>query len=378
MSEKNNRYCFNLEFYDQMAAIVRPYQLFFYPEDNSIEMIDIKLKKMFLKRIVFPTLTIKDLFIGAILNIYSRKLTVTDYGDVFTQKNFSESRISTFGMIKPCSYMNIGKIIDYIYSNGEFTLSKLKMTKLLPSDANEFYKEHQGKNFFEGLTNFITSDFVVGLEIVAKDSINQWRKLIGPTDSEKAKREAPKSLRALFGTDGRKNAVHGSDSKDNANRELDLFFGPQTKLRSVALLNNCACLVIKPHIIADGHAGKIIDILLAQGFEISAMEMFYLNKTTAEEFFDVYKGVLPEYAGIIEHISSGPIIALEVRQEDAVNQLRALVGPSDPEIAKELRPNTLRAKFGIDRVKNALHCTDLVEDGVLEVQYFFELLQQDK
>ena len=88
----------------------------------------------------------------------------------------------------------------------------------------------------------------------------------------------------------------------------------------------------------------------------------------------MYKGVLPEYSAIIDHVSSGPIIAMEVRQDNVVNSLRALVGPHDPEIAKLLRPNTIRAMFGQDRVKNGVHCTDLSEDGVLEVQYFFELL----
>ena len=104
--------------------------------------------------------------------------------------------------------------------------------------------------------------------------------------------------------------------------------------------------------------------------------MFYLDKTSAEEFFDVYKGVLPEYASIIEHVTTGPVIALEIRQENVVNSLRELVGSHDPEIARQLRPNTIRAMFGLDRVKNAVHCTDLIDDGVLEVQYFFELLQE--
>ena len=45
----------------------------------------------------------------------------------------------------------------------------------------------------------------------------------------------------------------------------------------------------------------------------------------------------------------------------------------DPEIAKNLRPNTLRARFGLDRVKNAIHCTDLAEDGQLESEYFFSI-----
>jgi nucleoside-diphosphate kinase len=53
-----------------------------------------------------------------------------------------------------------------------------------------------------------------------------------------------------------------------------------------------------------------------------------------------------------------------------------MCGPHDPEIAKHLKPNTLRAKFGYDRVRNAVHCTDLPEDGTLEVRYFFEGLQK--
>jgi len=58
---------------------------------------------------------------------------------------------------------------------------------------------------------------------------------------------------------------------------------------------------------------------------------------------------------------------LEVRQQNVVKIFREMVGPSDPEIAKYLRPNTIRAKFGLDRVKNAVHCTDLPEDGTIEV-----------
>lgn len=117
-------------------------------------------------------------------------------------------------------------------------------------------------------------------------------------------------------------------------------------------------------------------MILAEGFEISAMEMFYLTRPVIEEFYDVYKGVLPEYLPLIEHLSNGPTIALEIRQENAVEAFRKLAGPHDPEIAKHLRPNTIRAKFGHDRVKNAIHCTDMPEDGILEVKYFFEILQQ--
>ena len=88
-----------------------------------------------------------------------------------------------------------------------------------------------------------------------------------------------------------------------------------------------------------------------------------------------FQGVLPEYSSLVEHLTLGPCVALEVRQEGVVEKFREFCGPHDPELAKTLRPKTLRAVFGVDRVKNAVHCTDLPEDGVLESEYFFNILQ---
>ena len=84
-------------------------------------------------------------------------------------------------------------------------------------------------------------------------------------------------------------------------------------MESTAVLNNCSLCIIKPHIIKAGLLGQVIDEILQAGFEISAAEMFYLSRNVIEEFYDVYKGVLPEYLPIIEHFSNGPIVALEIR-----------------------------------------------------------------
>lgn len=101
--------------------------------------------------------------------------------------------------------------------------------------------------------------------------------------------------------------------------------------------------------------------------------MFHLDRPTAEEFLEIYRCVLPEFVPITEQMTTGPCIVLEVRQENAVQSFRELCGPMDPEIAKNLRPKTLRARFGIDRCRNAVHCTDLPEDGTLECEYFFSI-----
>ena len=354
-NEVNKRFCFLTEFYDPSATLVRRYQVFYYPSDGAIEIYDPKNNRIFLKRIQLPTISFKDLYKGNEVNIFSRLHKIVEYGDDYTRKYFEKTRSTTYGMIKPDGYMNIGKIIDMIYNVGGFTIGKLKLCRMSKENAAIFYGEHVGKPFYDFLIDYITSDFIVGMELIKEDAIKAWRSFIGPTNVDKAKAEAPNSLRAIFGNGG-KNTVHGSDSEASVKRECALVFN---KIR-------------------EGNAGKIIDIILTEGFEISSMQMFYIDKIQAEEFFQVYKGVLPEYSQMIDSMTCGPIIAMEVRQDDVVNQLRNLVGPQDPDIAKKLRPNTIRAKFGKNRVFNAVHCTDLEEDAVLECDYFFNKLASYK
>ena len=95
-----------------------------------------------------------------------------------------------------------------------------------------------------------------------------------------------------------------------------------------------------------------------------------------QEFLEVDKGVVPEYNQLVEEFTNGPCIAMEVRQENVVPALREFCGPHDPELARTVRPKSLRAAFGRDKAKNGVHCTDLPEDGTLEVEYFFNILQK--
>jgi nucleoside diphosphate kinase len=82
----------------------------------------------------------------------------------------------------------------------------------------------------------MSSDYVVGLELVGLDAIRSWRGLIGPTNSETARKEQPQSLRAKFGTNGTQNACHGSDSLESAKRELEFFFGNNSQLKVISLI----------------------------------------------------------------------------------------------------------------------------------------------
>lgn len=81
---------------------------------------------------------------------------------------------------------------------------------------------------------------------------------------------------------------------------------------------------------------------------------------------------------MVKQLSSGRCIVLEISHPDfnseTVSKFRELVGPSDPELARTIRPKSLRGRYGRSKDENALHCTDLPEDGNLEVEYFFKVL----
>ncbi|XP_069801728.1 nucleoside diphosphate kinase homolog 7 isoform X2 [Dendropsophus ebraccatus] len=338
-------------------------------------MYDLKNHRVFLRRTKYDPLRKEDFYVGNRINVFSRQLHLVDYGDQYTARKVGSKKEKTLAVIKPDAVSKMGSIIELVLDSG-FTITKAKMVLLSRAEAMDFYSEHHSKSFFNDLINFMTSGPIVAMEVIGDDAISAWRKLLGPTNCSVARSESPQSIRARFGTDGTKNAAHGSDSVASSARELEFFFpssggrGP----KNTAKFTQCTCCIIKPHAVSEGLTGKIINQILDAGFEISALQMFAMEKANAEEFYEVYKGVVAEYTEMVVELCSGPCIAMEIQAADAPKSFREFCGPSDPEIARHLRPRTLRAMFGKNKVKNGVHCTDLPEDAGLEVQYFFKIL----
>jgi len=88
----DDKFVFVVEWFNTAASIICSYQLSFYPKDNSIDMWDIKNKKTFLKKTPYPQIQPKDLYLGSVINVFSRQLKIVDYADVFTRKNFEVQR----------------------------------------------------------------------------------------------------------------------------------------------------------------------------------------------------------------------------------------------------------------------------------------------
>jgi len=128
----------------------------------------------------------------------------------------------TFFIIKPgaVSHEYIGPILAKINANG-FHIAALKLIRLDRHHAEHFYAIHRNKLFFESLISFMTSGPVVVGILEKENAVADYRKLMGATDPAKAEEG---TIRKLFAENIERNAVHGSDSDENAGVECDFFF----------------------------------------------------------------------------------------------------------------------------------------------------------
>ena len=128
----------------------------------------------------------------------------------------------TFAIIKPDAVKkgNVGKIYDRIILAG-FNILGAKLIKMSLIQAQGFYCVHKGKSFYEELTEFMSSDQSMVLALEKDNAVTSWRKTIGATNPEAA---AEGTIRFDFATSIGENAVHGSDSDENAKKEIGFFF----------------------------------------------------------------------------------------------------------------------------------------------------------
>lgn len=128
----------------------------------------------------------------------------------------------TFTMIKPTAFKNnsTGAILKMINDAG-FKLKAMKITRLTPELAGDFYAVHKGRPFYESLVTFMSSGPIVAAVLEKDNAVEDYRTLIGATNPENA---AEGTIRKLYATNLQQNAVHGSDSDENANIEADFFF----------------------------------------------------------------------------------------------------------------------------------------------------------
>ena len=125
--------------------------------------------------------------------------------------------------------------------------------------------------------------------------------------------------------------------------------------------------IVKPDAVQRRVAGRIIQRIEDEGFEIRAMRRLHLSKVQAEAFYAVHRE-RPFFRSLTDFMSSGPVIVMVLEAPEAIKQWRTLMGATDPAKAD---PGTLRNEFGQSIEKNATHGSDGSETAAYEIGYFF-------
>ncbi|XP_021351892.1 thioredoxin domain-containing protein 3 homolog isoform X16 [Mizuhopecten yessoensis] len=271
----------------------------------------------------------------------------------------------TLALIRPDAFkLHKDEVMQMINEAG-FKVALQKEMSLTKEMAEDFYREHEGQEYFNELTTRMSSGPLMALGLAREDAVEGWRSMLGPKELDKAKEESPDSLRAKFALeDVAINQFHGSDSEAAAQKELDFFFPVQQTIA-----------VIKPD--ALGTKDEIIEKVHDAGFKIAARKETTLSREIAEEFYSDHKDK-DYYNDLVEHMSSGPTMFMVLSREDAVDGWRSLIGPTDPEKAKEESPDSLRALYGGDILKNAVHGSSNVDQAKTTIQKIFGDVESPK
>ncbi|XP_067891978.1 thioredoxin domain-containing protein 6 [Heterodontus francisci] len=240
-----------------------------------------------------------------------------------------------------------------------FIIALQKEVVLTEKQIYEFYSEHTEEDYFPALLQNMSSGPVLALALASKDAVERWRNLLGPKDVNQAKEAAPESLRAQFAVETAPiNQLHGSGTPQEAEKELKFFFPMEHTLAT-----------IKPGALEE-HRDEIIQKIEEAGFVISQMDEETLSREMAEEFYKEHKGK-PFFDQLVDYMSEGPSLMMILSKDNAVQEWRNLMGPTDPEEAKQIAPDSLRAKFAKNILQNALHGSSDRIQAMEKIQFVF-------
>lgn len=125
--------------------------------------------------------------------------------------------------------------------------------------------------------------------------------------------------------------------------------------------------IIKPDAVRANNAGNIIAMIQAAGFRVLGMKQINISTDVAGEFYAVHKE-RPFYGELVSFMSSGAIIPIALEKVNAVADYRTLIGATDPAEAAE---GTIRKAYASSKGENAVHGSDSVENGMIEISFFF-------
>ncbi|XP_025759882.1 thioredoxin domain-containing protein 3 homolog isoform X5 [Oreochromis niloticus] len=284
---------------------------------------------------------------------------------VIEQDGEEEHVERTLALIRPdVARENREEILDHIHKSG-FIIALQKEVMLSEEQVRQFYCQHVEEDYFPALLQTMTSGPVLALALARKGAVSHWKTILGPSDINKAKEESPDCLRAQFAVENKPiNQLHGSGSREEAEREISFFFPKQQTLA-----------VIKPDAMEE-HREAILEEIRGRGFSVTRLKETVLSREMAEEFYKEHREK-PFFNQLVEFMCRGPCMMLVLTKENAVEEWRAMMGPTDPNKARETSPESLRARFAADILHNSVHGSSNEQHAEEKIRFIFGDISTD-
>ncbi|XP_014859261.1 PREDICTED: thioredoxin domain-containing protein 3 homolog isoform X2 [Poecilia mexicana] len=282
------------------------------------------------------------------------------------EQDGEEERVErTLALIRPdVARENRDEILAQIHKSG-FTVALQKEVMLTEEQVKQFYFQHVDEDYFPALMRNMTSGPVLALALARKGAVHHWKNILGPPDLHKAKEEDPECLRAKFAVENEPiNQLHGSANPAEAERELNFFFPQQRTLA-----------VIKPDALEE-HRDTILEEIRGRGFTVAQLKETVLSREMAEEFYKEHREK-PFFTQLVDFMCRGPCMMLILTKENAVEEWQAMMGPSDPEKAREISPRSLRARFAADILHNSVHGSSNEQHAEEKIRFVFGDISAD-
>ncbi|XP_024142862.1 thioredoxin domain-containing protein 6 isoform X1 [Oryzias melastigma] len=276
------------------------------------------------------------------------------------EQDGEEERVErTLALIRPgLARENRDEILAQIHKSG-LTVSLQREVTLTEEQVRLLYFQYVNEDYFPALLQSMNSGPVSAMVLTGKEAVHHWKNIIGPSDLDKAKAENPECLRARFAVENEPiNQIHGSENQEAAEREISFFFPKQNTLA-----------VIK-HDAMEQHRETILEEIRGRGFCVTQQKEMVPSRELAEELYKEHKEK-PFFNQLVDSMCQGPCLMLVLTKENAVEEWRVMMGPSDPAKAKETSPESLRARFGSDILQNSVHGSSNTQHAEEEIHLIF-------
>jgi nucleoside-diphosphate kinase len=326
------RLCFLCEYKDDIANLTRELQLLYFYQDNSVELTDLKTKKIFLRRISCPGLRREQFYLGGSVMVFGRIMTLTRFGDEVTRQLTEESAEFTMLVLRDNLLPKIGSVLAILCEECGFGIKEMRTVSVTPNVSDAV-----------GLPASFTGRPVVVMQAVRRQAVACGVSFVSRVGAS---------------------SVAVAENSQQAADWTCLLDEPSSAVQGNY---NSSVILVKPHALHLG--GELVQFIAQEAnVTVSAIRSLSQSSHEADYLLQPYKGVLVDYSATVQSISGNVWVVQFVsnaQDQNVLDVVRAVCGPFDPAVAKALAPTTLRARYGLDRVHNAVHCTDVAADAVV-------------